>query len=241
MQPESAFPDGVKDLLLQDFNPPDGSRTVHDHQLYVLNADNTISSPVQLPIAASYVGGYTYIGSGIESQFLESGAHRPVWRDGFLYNAITSVAPDMSADGEPNLDGRTATVAYEKYQPPSITDIYEGPWNLVDSAWIGAEDLAPSTLTSYPAIAVDGSGDVVVGFSAFGPGVYGGAYYAVHRSIDPAGLFSRSGTIQTGLVPFTFEGGDWGDYRVAMAAHKIPYYNVDVLLPLSAHVCYRSR
>jgi hypothetical protein len=85
-----------------------------------------------------------------------------------------------------------------------------------DQGNIGGEDIATGTHTYYPSIAVNSSGDAIIGFSASAPTIYLGAYYAGRYSTTPAGTVLASQIFKPGLDYYirTFGSGRnrWGDY-----------------------------
>jgi len=73
----------------------------------------------------------------------------------------------------------------------------------------------------YPSIAVNGNGDVAIGFSRFTASQYASAAYTVHAASDPAGSLRPETVFQTGLAPYVKLDGTftnrWGDYSATVA------------------------
>jgi hypothetical protein len=86
---------------------------------------------------------------------------------------------------------------------------------LVESVQIGGEDISSGTYTFFSSIAVNGSGDVAVGYSASGPSIFPGAYVSGRLSTDPAGVMQSATTLRAGLDYYIRVFGStnrWGDY-----------------------------
>ena len=62
-----------------------------------------------------------------------------------------------------------------------------------------ARNWALRVYTVWPAVNVDSQGNMAIGFSAAGPNLYAGAYYAVRAPSDPAGTSRTPGTLAAGL------------------------------------------
>ncbi|QDW42164.1 phosphoesterase [Bradyrhizobium sp. KBS0727] len=92
---------------------------------------------------------------------------------------------------------------------------------LVAQGDISGTSLGSNVATFNGSIAVDGAGDVIINFTASGPNMYPGDYYAYQKSGDPPGSFSAPILYQasTGF----FNSGDgasvqpWGNYSTAIA------------------------
>lgn len=131
-----------------------------------------------------------------------------VWRDEALYLTST-IAPETGADaGE-------ATAYWwmlDASVPESIVPLDEGV--------IGGEDIASGTSTFFPAIAVDASGNLAIGFSASAASMYPGAYYTTRAPSDPLGSTSGSALLRAGTDYYyrAFGGARnrWGDYTGAV-------------------------
>ena len=87
---------------------------------------------------------------------------------------------------------------------------------LADQGNVGGEDLGVGTYTYYPAVMVDVTGNMAMGFSASNSGIYPGAYYATRLASDPAGSIGGSAPLALGLDYYNRRFGGarvrWGDY-----------------------------
>ena len=90
--------------------------------------------------------------------------------------------------------------------------------SLEQQGYIGGEDIADTTYTCYPAVAINKYGEIGIGFSASAPSIYAGSYFAVHQTTDPAGGTQGAQLMRAGddyyERTFTFGIGRnrWGDY-----------------------------
>ncbi len=125
-----------------------------------------------------------------------------VYRDGVIYSVFTAF-PDSGPDAN------QATAYWVELDVDGVTPF------LLDQGAIGGEDIAPGTHTYYPSIAVNGNGDVGIGFSASSPSTYAGAYFAVHDNDALDGQIGPSQLVQEGLDFYENTRGGrnrWGDY-----------------------------
>ncbi len=89
---------------------------------------------------------------------------------------------------------------------------------LDQQGFVGAEDIADTTFTGFPAVAINYKGDIGIGFSASASSIYAGAYFTVHQSTDASGAVQPSQVLHEGLDYYlrTFNpfhvGNRWGDY-----------------------------
>ena len=132
---------------------------------------------------------------------LESGygtMPEPVWRDGSLWATET-------VDHLPKTE---ATVHWVRINTASMT--------LQEQGFIDAEEIAPNTRTTYGSIAVNAAGDAVIGFSATGPNIYAGAYYAIKRAGESS--FAAPAALAPGTAPYVLPGPRqrWGDYSATV-------------------------
>ena len=132
---------------------------------------------------ATQLGTSNTLGSG--DPRVNSGA--AVWFEGKLY-FTSSVTPKTGPDA-----GQTTThwVELDANNPSSLVLIQQGN--------IGGEDIAPGTHTFHSSINVNKDGAVLINYSASGPSIYPGAYYALRSADDPIGQFSSSQTLRDGL------------------------------------------
>jgi hypothetical protein len=87
---------------------------------------------------------------------------------------------------------------------------------LADQGNVGGEDLGAGTYTYYPAVMVDGSNNMAIGFSASNGAIYPGAYYATRLAADGPGSIGGSAVLALGVDYYNRRFGGarnrWGDY-----------------------------
>lgn len=129
-----------------------------------------------------------------------------VWRNNSLY-AATVINPSSG----PDINQVTAHWFRFDTTTPQVL-------KLADQGNIGGEELGFAAHTIWPAVNVDSQGNMVVGFSATGPTLYPGSYYAARAPGDPAGTVRVAGTLGAGQDVFALGGATatsinrWGDY-----------------------------
>ncbi len=127
-----------------------------------------------------------------------------VWRDDNLW-AVNTVVPVSGTDAG------QATAHWYRIGTSNADAL-----QLDDQGDIGGEDLGDGTFTFFPAVAVDQTGNMAVGFSASGPDVYPGAYFTTHLAGDPAGTVHASEVLRKGedyyIRRFGGTRNRWGDY-----------------------------
>ncbi len=127
-----------------------------------------------------------------------------VWRNNQLYGSTTiRPGPGMS-------DGGEATAFWFRVDATNPA----AP-ALAESGTIGGEDIAVGTYTFFPSIAVNAAGDVAVGFSASGSGLFPGAYVSSRKNGEAAGSMGPAVTLRAGVDFYvrTFSSSNrWGDY-----------------------------
>jgi uncharacterized repeat protein (TIGR01451 family) len=155
------------------------------------------NSAVPFPDAPQSGGG-TDIDAG-DDRILQA-----VWRNSSLY-AVNTVVPTAGVDA-----GQATAHWYD------IDTTNLGTLLLADQGNIGGEDIAATTSTFYPAIAVDNLNNLGFGFSASGPNIFPGAYYTARAAVDPAGTVQDTVVLQAGLGNYealdTIGRNRWGDY-----------------------------
>ena len=89
---------------------------------------------------------------------------------------------------------------------------------LEQQGYIDGEDIADTTYTCYPAVAINKHGEIGIGFSASAPSIYAGSYFAIHQTTDAAGATQGSQVMRAGddyyerTFSFGFGRNRWGDY-----------------------------
>ncbi|MCP4203500.1 MAG: hypothetical protein GY769_16400 [bacterium] len=133
-----------------------------------------------------------------------------VWRDSQLYLTAT-IEPETGPDAG------QATAHWWQLDTTTLSNGIDPPETLLtDQGDIGGEDLAPGTHTYFPSVMTNGSGALGFGFSASGPSLFAGAYFATRDPSDPAGTNRGSETVRAGVDHYfrSFSGSTnrWGDY-----------------------------
>ena len=127
-----------------------------------------------------------------------------VWRNNALW-AVNTVNPSSGPDAG------QATAHWYQIDTSTLNAL-----SLVQQGDVGGEDIAAGTHTFFPAIAVDGIGNMAIGFSASAPTIFPGAYYTGRKPSDPATTVQPSQTLAAGIDYYirTFGGARnrWGDY-----------------------------
>lgn len=127
-----------------------------------------------------------------------------VWRNNELWVTAQTV-PEVGPDAG------QATAHWWRVDTSSIS-----PLVLLDQGDVGAEDLGPQTSTFFPSIAVNGAGDMAIGFAASNESIFPGAYYTGRRATDPAGQVDPTSVLAAGQDCYTrtfcASRNRWGDY-----------------------------
>jgi hypothetical protein len=148
-------------------------------------------------------------GTGTLVEVNDRRALNAVWSSGNLWLSTTLI-PSSGADA-----GQTTAHWFKL----STSAVPGGAITLSDQGNIGGEDIAPTTYTFFPSIAVNATGDAVIVFSASASTIYPGSYFTGRFAGDPAGTNRGSGTLRAGLDYYirTFGAGSnrWGDYSGA--------------------------
>lgn len=143
-------------------------------------------------------------GSNSEIETNDRRALNAVWRD----DALWMTAEILPATGP---DANEVTAHWWKLDTTNLTSIA-----VEDQGNVGGEDIAPGTFTFFPSIAVDGMGNMGIGFAASAPTIFPGAYFTGRLSTDPKGAVQPTKTLATGQAFYlrTFGNGRnrWGDY-----------------------------
>jgi hypothetical protein len=130
-----------------------------------------------------------------------------VWRNNNLY-AVHTLRPTAG------VDGTQATAHWYRMGTAALNAL-----TVADQGNVGGEDIAAGTHTYVPNIHVDKCDNMAVGFTASGPAIYAGAYYATRALGDPAGTIGNSVLLAAGLDYYvrTFTASltaasRWGDF-----------------------------
>ncbi len=143
-------------------------------------------------------------GSNNQIETNDRRALHAVWRNNNLYTVFTTVPASGADAGE-------ATAHWCQVNTSNLSSL-----NLADQGDIGGEDIATDTYTFFPSIAVDGNGNIAVGFAASASTIYPGAYYTGRLDSDPAGSTQPVSVLREGVDYYyrAFGGARnrWGDY-----------------------------
>jgi hypothetical protein len=127
-----------------------------------------------------------------------------VWRDNALWMTATVLPPSGSDAGQ-------ATAHWFKLDASGTSAIA-----LADQGNIGGNDVASSTYTFFPSVAVNAAGDAMFGFAGSAASIYPGAYAAGRQASDGAGAVQPTVTVKAGVDYYyrAFGGtrNRWGDY-----------------------------
>lgn len=129
-----------------------------------------------------------------------------VWRDGSLYT-VGVVGPISGPDAG------IATAHWYKIDTSNLDAL-----TLVDQGDVSGTALGAGAgvATYQPSISVNGNGDFLVTYSAGGPGLYHGAYYALHAAEDAPGTMQGPQALHVGEAPYELRNSfgivRWGDY-----------------------------
>ncbi len=127
-----------------------------------------------------------------------------VWYDDSLW--LTSTIDPKSGDP----DSGEATAYWWEIDTSNLASL-----TIADQGVVLGEDIATNTSTFFPSIAVNGVGQVAIGFSGSASSIYAGSYYTTRDPGDAAGTTSGSATLASGAASYerTFCGSNrWGDY-----------------------------
>ena len=124
----------------------------------------------------------------------------------FTGNAVKLDGSVWAAHGV-EFDGRAAIEWYE---------LNAGTKDVVQSGLLSDPELG----LSFPSIAVNSAGDVVIGFSAAGPNTFAGAYAAVGKTVNDVTTFGPITELEPGLADYErldSQGRNrWGDYSATV-------------------------
>ncbi|OGU72952.1 MAG: hypothetical protein A2V93_05495 [Ignavibacteria bacterium RBG_16_34_14] len=181
--------------------------------LSVIRIDNPLSSPtftnIYLSLGDIHSGvAFSDAPQSGTSTLIETNDMRTlnaVWRNDNLWVA-NCIIPPSGTDA-----GQVTAHWYKIGTSASIT--------LADQGNVGGESIATGCYTFFPAISVNSSNDVVIGFSASASSIYPGCYFTGRLSGDPAAYTTTPGVVKAGLDYYKrMFGGTrnrWGDYSGA--------------------------
>jgi hypothetical protein len=124
---------------------------------------------------------------------LDRRVYDAVWRDGNLY-FTTVIVPEEGPDAN-------QTTAHwfrmNTTNPLNMTLADQGP--------IGGEEIAFSSYTAFPSIAVDAQGNMAVSYALFGPGIFPSAFYSLRAATDPPGTLRDAVALAEGFDAYELE------------------------------------
>ncbi len=181
--------------------------------VHIIRVSNSLTTPsfngalVSLTDIDNTTGSYLdapQLGTSILINTNDRRTQNAVWRNNVLWATFT-VIPNSGANAG------QVTAHWLKINTTTLTSLV-----VSDQGDIGGEDIATGSYTFFPSIAVNSSGDAIIGFSASAPTIYPGAYYAGRYSTTPAGTVLASQVLKTGLDYYVRQFGGtrnrWGDY-----------------------------
>jgi hypothetical protein len=180
-----------------------------EHLLDVVRVDNPLGTPkfTHQKLKTGVIEGVgvetTQKGGGPPISAGGSHTLQAVWRNNALYQANTIRAASGVDAGQP-------TAQWIRIDTSNLASL-----RVADRGTLGGEEIASGTHTFYPSLAVDSKGNMAIGFSASGTGIYPGAYYAVRAASDPPGTMRLARPLAAGRAHYgnaanAFER--WGDY-----------------------------
>jgi len=184
--------EGVQIVRIDD---PLGSPTFLRQIVDVGNIEDLVTG---LPLAPQS-------GSSVEVATNDRRALNAVWFDDSLWVGATIDPKAGDADtGE-------ATAHWWEFDTSSL-----GALSLADQGSVLGEDIATDTYTFFPAVAVNGAGQLALGFSGSASSIFPGSFYTTREPADAAGTTSGSATLRAGTDFYErFLCGvenRWGDY-----------------------------
>ena len=192
-------PGGTEALQVIRVNDPVGT-PVFSHQFVDVGDIEDVGGDFGLPPLPDA----PQAGTAVKVEANDRRALHAVWRDDSLWVAAT-INPNSGPDA-----GQT-TAHWWKVDTTSPDTLA-----LSDQGNVGGEDIAPGTFTFFPSIAVNGVGEMAIGFSASAPTIFPGAYYTGRSPGDPPGTVQPSGTLRAGVDFYVRTLGGprnrWGDY-----------------------------
>ena len=213
MHPAHMFgvaPSNVGTWLVRYSGYTDGT----NESLSIIRVDNPLGTPVfthqfvsMNDIDNTSVIAFPGVPQSGTANTLDGGDRRAlhaVWRDNALW-ATFSILPGSGADSG------QVTAHWAKVNTTSLASL-----SIVDQGNVSGNDIAASTYTFYPSIAVDPCGNMAIGFAASASTIFPGAHYTGRLATDAPGTVQSSGTLAAGLDWYyrVFNGtrNRWGDY-----------------------------
>ncbi|MCU0756021.1 MAG: hypothetical protein MUE46_12995 [Xanthomonadales bacterium] len=178
-----------------------------------------VSNPLGTPVFASQIVDYGQLlvnvtatapqsGSGTGIAVNDRRALSAVWRNNNLYFTHSSRPPATAADAAEN------AAWWVRVDTSNLAALTRA-----DIGYIGGDQITPNAHTSFPAVAVNAVGDMAVGFSVTGSGIFPSSAYTWRAASDAPGSTRTPQVLRAGTDFYirTFSGtaNRWGDYSGA--------------------------
>lgn len=174
---------------------PLGSPTFTQQFVAVGNLEDLVGT---LPLAPQ-------AGTSLDVETNDRRALNAVWFEDSLWMTAT-IDPKS---GDP--DAGEATAHWWQLDTSSL-----GALSLAQQGSVLGDDIATDTFTFFPSIAVNGAGQMALGFSGSASSIFPGSYYTTRNPGDATGSTSGSATLRAGLDfyerPLCGTENRWGDY-----------------------------
>lgn len=193
---------GVESVMVIRVDDPLTTPVFTVQTVSVGDIDDTANSAYPATPGPLALPGVPQFGTTTLLDFSDRRMMSTVWRNNQLY-AVTQVLPGSG----PDTNQVTAHwFRIDTSNPNQVT--------LADQGNIGGEDIGSNVHTSYGALAVDPAGNMAIGFSATGAGMFAGSYYTVRAPSDAAGTVRKPQVIAAGQDFYRFNASPsrWGDY-----------------------------
>jgi len=176
---------------------PLGTPTFTLETVDVGDIEDPVNYPFPIPQAAQR-------GSSVTIDGGDRRTVNAVWRNGSLYATTVIYPTDLTNAGD---DLNQVTAHWFRFDTTNLSAA-----TLADQGSIGGEELGFNVHTYWPAVMVDSHDNMAIGFSASGPTLYAGAYYAMRAVDDEPGTMRDAVAIAEGLDVYDLGGSRWGDY-----------------------------
>ncbi|MFM7072577.1 MAG: Ig-like domain-containing protein [Planctomycetota bacterium] len=165
------------------------------------NIDDTANTGFTTPPGPLFLPGAPQPGGTALIRMNDRRMLNAVWRNNSLY-ATATVLPTTG----PDLNQTTAH--WFRFDTSNVAQVA-----VADQGDIGGEDIGSNVWTGFGSVAVDPAGNMAIGFSAVGAGMFAGSYYAVRSPSDPPGTMRGARAIALGQ-DYHDQGplSRWGDY-----------------------------
>jgi Putative Ig domain len=199
--------------------------------MYLLEPSSSGSGKLRIDTITGPVG----------SEILTTGAAYPTGPSAWqTFSPVTNFAPQHgSSENIDTEDGRIQSCVYRNgslwashtvYLPATGTPTRTAAqwWQIdVSAAGFGQvqqfgriDDPTAVNFYAYPTLAVNQYGDVMLGYTHFGIGIYASAAYSMHLASDPANTMESEVILKAGEAPYfkDFGTGDnrWGDFTATV-------------------------